>query len=163
MVDQEGAMNENQIVTQLPGDDSVLRLRAEFPNIKSEELFTYFTQPELLVKWWPQTAELEPHEAGRYTFTWPSMNWSLSGEYAAFEPGRRLEFTWQWEHEPKTPMRRVEIDFSDTALGSEIILTHGPYSRVEGDQADRDQADRLSHLEGWNHFLSRLGSVLTQG
>jgi uncharacterized protein YndB with AHSA1/START domain len=137
------------------GDDKrQLRLTAGYPHLTAAELFAYFTRPALLTEWWPPTAVLEPRPGGRYAFTWPAMDWTLSGEYLVFEPEQRLLFTCRWRHEPDLPERRVEIVVSNLDQGSQLQLTHEAY----GD-SEREQADRQSHLEGWTHFLERLWSA----
>lgn len=144
-------MTGTRFVTQMSRDSSHLKLAAVFPDINKEELFAYFTRPDLLTQWWPQSAELEAHRGGLYKFTWPAMEWVLYGEVIAFEPGEKFAFTWSWEHEPDTPPRLVEITFFDTAEGSEIVLSHGAYPE------DRiDQEEHQSHMEGWDHFLKKL-------
>lgn len=147
-------MIPTQPVMQLPSDNKQLMLKVEFPHFTAEELFAYFTQPALLVQWWPQAATIEPEVGGHYRLSWPAMNWHLSGEYTDFEPGQRLGFTWQWEYAPDMPGRQVDILLSPLAQGSQLKLTHSPYSDNE-----RDQIDRQSHLDGWNHFLARLWSL----
>jgi uncharacterized protein YndB with AHSA1/START domain len=148
-------MSSTQFVHQTPSDSSHLKLTAVFPGIKKDELFAYFTQPDLLTQWWPQSAELKPHRGGLYKFTWPAMEWTLYGEVVAFEPGEKLAYTWNWEHEPDTPTRLVEIEFHDTAEGSEIVLRHGAYP-----DDSIEEEEHQSHLEGWDHFLGKLRDLI---
>lgn len=139
---------------QLPGDDSEVRFEAAFPDTSPDRLFGYFTKPELLVQWWPQTAEVVPQAGGRYELAWPAMGWRLYGEYTEFEPGRRLGFTWQWDHQPELPVRQVDVEFTPAGDGTRLRLMHGVYGEGEAEAADRQ-----SHIDGWLFFLSRLQEV----
>jgi uncharacterized protein YndB with AHSA1/START domain len=83
------------------------------------------------------------------------MNWQLRGEYLQFDPGKTLDFTWHWEHEPNRPVRTVNIHFQPKASeGCEIILTHGTYMA-----SAEDQEERQGHIEGWTHFLGQLQKI----
>jgi uncharacterized protein YndB with AHSA1/START domain len=116
-----------------------------------QKAFDYFTRPELLTRWWPQEASVEPRAGGVYRMGWPAMNWELSGRYSIFEPAERLAFTWQWSHRPDLPARTVDVVFEPAGQGSRLTVTHGLY----GD-TDAEQDDRQSHIDGWIHFLSKL-------
>ena len=147
-------------VTQLPSGPNILLVEADFPAASPLTVFDYWTQPTLLQQWWPQEAELEPRAGGVYHLSWPQMNWRLRGVYTAFEPGKRLGFTWRWDHdEPDEPGREVLMVFEplppdapDRPVGTRLLLTHGPYSDTPADQELRIE----HHLAGWQHFLLRL-------
>jgi uncharacterized protein YndB with AHSA1/START domain len=98
-------------------------------------LFAYWTQSDLIRKWWPQ------------------RNWHLRGNYTAFEPGKKLAFTWRWDHDPEhIPVTEVVIAFVPlTDGGTRMTLTHDHFS----DSAE-GQEMRLSHLEGWEYFIGKL-------
>ena len=51
-------------VIQLPSGADKLVFEAEYPGIDPAELFTFWTEPDLLTRWWPQEAEIEPHIGG---------------------------------------------------------------------------------------------------
>ena len=135
----------------MPGDNSQLKLTAAFPQFSPEELFAFFTETELLQRWWPPQAAVEPRVGGAYHLSWPDMDWLLRGEITDFEPGRRLGFTWRWDHEPDLPTRQVDLVIEPAGAGSRLIITHGRY-----DERQRDQDDRQSHLDGWTYFLGQL-------
>jgi uncharacterized protein YndB with AHSA1/START domain len=75
-----------------------LVLVGDFPNMQPDLMFKFWTKPELIKKWWPKHAEIEPRVGGIYHFFWPHMNWHLRGNYITFEPGKKLSFTWKWDH-----------------------------------------------------------------
>ena len=138
---------------QVPSESDWLVMLSEFPTVTPEMLFDYWTQPELLQRWWPQEAEVEPRVDGAYHFSWPRMGWNLRGNYTAFEPGKNLAFTWKWDSEPElAPIRHVIVTFEMLAEGgTRISITHGPYNDFW-----EDQEERVGHLDGWTHFLGKL-------
>ncbi len=151
-------MSEAEAIVKLDSDSNRLVLQADFPQLTTEQLFAYFTEPELLCAWWTQGAELEPRPGGHYHFWWPAMDWHLRGEILEFVTGERLRFTWKWDHEPDMPLREVELTFTRRETGSRLILVHGFYT-----DTPVDQTDRREHLEGWLHYLMHLQKVLETG
>lgn len=151
----ENAPRHDAVVTEIPSPPDTLVVVAEFPHVLPNRLFAYWTQPELLRRWWPREVDLDPRAGGAYHLSWPEMGWNLRGQYTEVEPGRRLGFTWRWDHEPDAPPTRVDVDVEPFAdRGAKLTLTHGPYGHAEG-----DREMRAGHLEGWRHFLGRLQDV----
>lgn len=150
-------MVETQPITQVASDRTNLILEAIFPQFLPDDLFEHFTQPALLQRWWPAVAIVDAQPGGAYRLSWPELNWVLVGEYTHFEPGRRLGFTWHWEHEPHTPHRHVEITFTPQETGCRLRLVHSAYTPSEADQEERQ-----SHLDGWLHFLAQLHTLSVQ-
>ena len=144
-------------VTQVPSSNDRLIVTADILTLPPASVFDYWTKPALLCQWWPQEAEIEPHVGGNYHLCWPQMNWHLRGHYTSFEPGKRLAFTWKWDHDEEgTSIREVELLFEPLAEGgTKLMLTHGPYSESPEDQEVRIE----HHWEGWKHFLTRLQNL----
>jgi uncharacterized protein YndB with AHSA1/START domain len=138
----------------VPSDAARLVVQAEFPRLAPAALFEHFTRPELLRLWWPESAEVDPQPGGRYHFAWPGPNWHLRGEFTEFAPPARLAFTWAWDHEPDLPARHVHLTIEPAGAGSRLTVVHTAYTASQA-----DQADRVSHLEGWRHFLARLQAI----
>lgn len=147
-------------VNQLDTPRDCLELQAEFEEVEPAELFRYWTEPELLVQWWPNDAEVDGVRGGDYHLAWPNMEWHLRGTYSAFNPGQLLVFTWRWDHEPDTPTRVVTADFQplEGRTGTCLYLTHGYYR----EDVPHDAVERQGHLEGWQHFLARLQKVVAE-
>lgn len=139
---------------QLPSDLTTLIIETVFPDTNTEKVFNYWTQPALLQKWWPQEAEIEPQNGGQYHLSWPKMNWHLRGHYTCFEPGKRLTFTWFWDHDVEGSYETVvDVTLEGTPDGeTRMLLTHGPYAETPEEQNLRLE----HHLAGWLHFLPRL-------
>lgn len=145
------------MLREIPSGTDTLVLSGDFP-APPETVFRFWTEPALLTQWWASDAEIEPREGGAYLFSWPQMDWRLRGRYLAFDPNRRIAFTWAWDHEPDTPERRVEVHFDPAGDGTRVTITHGPYGASSGEQEDRQ-----SHLEGWQYFAGRLVEALGSG
>jgi uncharacterized protein YndB with AHSA1/START domain len=144
-------MSEQALIMQLDSDPSRVVLTADFPHLSPQAVFDYFTVAHLLARWWPPQAAVDGRVGGAYQLSWPAMNWELYGDYSQFEPGRRLAFSWHWQHEPELPTRQVEIGIEPWGQGSRLTLTHSRY-----DDSPADQSDRQSHIDGWFHFLRQL-------
>jgi uncharacterized protein YndB with AHSA1/START domain len=115
-----------------------------------EKLFDYWITSQLLTQWWPPEAEIEPCIYGSYHYFWPQMQWHLRGHFTDFEVGRKLAFTWQWDHYLQTT--HVIVDFASLAdNGTKLTVTHGDYS-----ESSEDQEARQGHIEGWLYFVGKL-------
>lgn len=147
-------LEASAMTTPLPTGTNRLLFEEEYPGITPAELFRYWTEPALLVSWWPQQAEVEPRAGGEYHLAWPGMDWHLRGRYLSFEPVERLSFTWHWDHEADVPMRYVDLYFEPLeGRGTMLSLMHSEYG-------GGDQAERQGHIEGWVHFLGKLQDVI---
>lgn len=152
--EQEGSTGTVKV---RPSSDDLLVVESEYPETEPDELFNYWTKPELLMQWWPVEAEVEPVAGGEYHFAWPEKDRHLRGEYTAYEPGRQLGFTWRWEHEPERPERNVTVQMAalkEGGKGTKVVVTHGRYS----DSAEESE-EKKEYLEGWTRFLERLGEA----
>lgn len=135
-------------------DNTAVHIEATFPQFTPQQLFDQLTQPKLLTQWWPQEAETDIQEGGTYALSWPAMNWTLRGEYTAVDRPARLAFTWNWDHQPELPERKVDITINAKEHGSSLSLQHGTYT-----DSAVDQEDRQSHIDGWLHFLKVLSDL----
>ena len=127
---------------------------AEFPGKNSTSLFDFWTNPELLSKWWPPVSELEPRVGGSYHFSWPQQNWHLRGKYTMFKRGEKLGFTWKWDHESVNETR-VTVSFKSLPQnGTRLTLQHEGYAKNKEDRKIRDE-----HIEGWMFFLGKLQEI----
>ncbi len=120
-------------VTEFPSGLDKAVVTATFPNCSPDSLFAYWVTPQLLTQWWPPEAEIEACLNGSYHYYWPQMQWHLRGHFTEFEPGRKLAFTWCWDHYPHTT--HVVVDFASLAEnGTHLTVMHGPYSDSGEDQ-----------------------------
>jgi len=119
----------------------------DFGGFTPEELFDYWTKPELIVQWWPKVAAVDPRVGGEYRFSWKET--ALYGTYTAFEPGVHLGFTWAWTHHPVEAGKPLQVDlyFMPVDNGIRLAVHHGPFELSQADQEARQGI-----IEGWIHF-----------
>ena len=132
-----------------------LILRADLAAFTPQEVFDHFTKKELLAAFWPPEAEVEAKVGGKYHLDWPGPGWKLRGTVRVWEPGRRLAFTWKWEHTPEAPELLMTIDLAPAeGGGTTVTLTQGPYR-----DTPEDARERSGHVRGWQDVFGRLRSL----
>ena len=124
---------------------------ADFPSLSPAQLFDHWTSTELLTKWWPPAADLEPKTGGTYHFSWPKQDWHLRGKYTMFDRGKTLGFTWKWDHEPIDATRVTLLFEAKSDGGTRLTLRHEGYSKNSESKKIRNE-----HIEGWTFFLGKL-------
>jgi uncharacterized protein YndB with AHSA1/START domain len=115
-----------------------------------ERVFTLLTDPDELVRWWPDAVELEPQVGGRVRLRFADGN-EITGRVTRFEPPRALGFTWT---SPSRPGAETQVDFSLVDLGErgcELTVTHGGWDGLE--------ELRPQHDRGWAHYLGLLAAL----
>ncbi len=141
-----------------------------------EQVFTAWTDPELLRRWLTGPGGRSPHAevdarvGGEFRITMTSRGarffaWLLRdesefvhmiGRYLEITPPERLVFTMGWEEFPFVHMDReastVTVDFIDRDGRTEVVLTHErqPNRRV-----------RVLHRIGWSGSLRNLEGALS--
>jgi uncharacterized protein YndB with AHSA1/START domain len=143
-------------VAQMPSGPEKLIMRGVYANVTPERMFDLWTKPELLTKWWPPKAEVDPKVSGAYLLSWPEAKWVLDGRITLFEPGKRFAFTWKWKHEePEAPEREVVITFAARKEGGTLLtIEHGPYADSASERKERE-----GHMAGWKSFGTRLAGM----
>lgn len=79
----------------------------------------------------------------------------MHGNYTAFDPGRKLGFSWTWNFDVDgyEPLQ-VVMTFEDTTGGCRMTIHHWPFEDTEeGQKARADTAG------GWVHFCDRLRAL----
>ncbi len=123
-----------------------VRLRGDLP-LSAERVFAALTEPNRLVTWWPDEAEVDLRVGGPYRLAWPKQDWTLRGRFLEVRAPARLRFTWSWDHDD-IPERTVTMDLVGSADRTELTIHHTCGSEEEGQ----------SYIEGWQFFVSRLVS-----
>jgi uncharacterized protein YndB with AHSA1/START domain len=120
-----------------------------------DRVFELFTEPDQLVKWWPDAVRLEPRVGGKMHMTFEGRG-EVWGEITTFEPGRALGFTWIRGVAPEITTR-VDVSFEDLGGGrTRVELVHSGWQAVP----DELVAEwRTIHDVGWKHFLSCLSDL----
>jgi uncharacterized protein YndB with AHSA1/START domain len=117
-----------------------------------DELFRFWTTPELLVTWWgpegvdiPEHAlDIRPGGAWRTTMRQPNgTRHTVSGTYLEIDPPRRLVFTWAWEDAAGRRGHETVVDvrFESAPGGTRLVLHQARF-------LDRESRDR--HQHGWS-------------
>ena len=114
-----------------------------------ELVFRFFTDAELLRRWLCRHAELDPRPGGAFTLNVTGTH-ITRGEFRELEPGRRLVFTWLFDHvQPPIPTT-VEVTLTPVGRGTHVRLRH--YGLAHRTLRDR-------HAGGWEHYLPRLAAA----
>ncbi|GAA4596914.1 hypothetical protein GCM10023194_70330 [Planotetraspora phitsanulokensis] len=110
----------------------------------AERVWEAVSTPEGLAHWFPSTVELEPHAGGKITFSGDPNLEAMTGTVLAFEPPRRLAFSWGGD----------ELRFNVESIDAE----HCRLTLVNVLEA-RDTAAR--NAAGWTVCLAELGKHLS--
>ena len=143
----------------MPGPQSETRLVEREVRIEAgpERVFSYFTDPEKMVRWMGVGATLDPRPGGVFVVD-TIGDYFFEGEYVAIEPHSRVVFTWGYgnfpdEENPLPPgSSTVEIELVPDGEATIVRLTH----RVPA------QLDAF-HTIGWEHYLGRLATAAAGG
>ena len=73
------------------------------------------------------------------------------GEFIVIKPGRKLVYSWAWEHNPDE-QSLVTVEFRPVANGTELKLTHEKL-------ADHESVKR--HAAGWEGMLPTIDTLLS--
>jgi len=126
-----------------------------------EQVFSYWTDPNLLVKWWgPEgcdipTSKFDLRSGGHWTTTmsWPSGNKAtVSGVYRKIDPPRGLEFTWAWDDQngQRGHETIVTITCDPAPGGTRLVLFQREFLTRER----RDQ-----HGAGWSSSFNKMTNL----
>lgn len=110
------------------------------------DVFPYLTDPDLIVRWMGDWAELDPTPGGKFVVDINGV--PIRGAYLVVEPPHRVVFSWGAAGSDVLGpgSTTVEISLRPDGEGTLLELAH------------RDlPADELEkHGVGWGHFLARL-------
>ena len=141
-------------------NDRVLELERLIP-ATPERLFAYWTEPDLLVKWFgPEGFDIPSHRldvrpGGRWSTTMRAPDGKLrtvSGIYNTVDPPRRLVFTWGWDDDSGVRGHETEVTvtFEPTPGGTRLKLVQ---------QVFQGKEVRDLHNGGWAGSFNKLQRV----
>lgn len=123
-----------------------------------EDVFGYFTDPDLHLLWSGIAVELDPRPGGAYVVSFAGSG-EIRGEYVELEPPRRLVLNWGWSGAGDSPMSeiapgstRVEIEFLPEGDGTLVRVRHTGFPSVASAEAT---------TWGWATYIDRLVAVCT--
>ncbi|MBV9104310.1 MAG: DUF899 family protein [Candidatus Eremiobacteraeota bacterium] len=122
-------------------------IRIEAPR---ERVFQLIASRDEMRRWFRPTV-FDPRIGGQVEFTFPfDGEESVSrGEITAYEPPKRLAFTWSWESSPGANTE-VVFDLIDEGGSTLLRLTHTGF-------VDEEKAS--GHEKGWGYWMDRLATV----
>ena len=123
---------------------------------RPETVFAFFIDPDKMILWKGQRAELDPRPGGVYRVEM-SDKIIARGEYVEIDEPRRVVFTWGWEgqeesegpHAVPPGSSRVEVSLEPDGDGTLVRLRH----------LDLPEESREIHGQGWDLYLGRLASA----
>ena len=119
-------------------------------------VFAHWTDASLMARWFCaddtilREVEVDPRLGGRFHIVMQEGEdgeiHDVSGNFKAFEPDRRLVFSWAWITMPE---RESEVTIELRAIdgGTEMTFTHAQFA---------DERARDAHQQGWTQILTRL-------
>jgi len=114
-----------------------------------EEVFPYFTDADLFVRWMGDWAKLEPAAGG--VFAADINGVPIRGEYVVVEPPHRLVFTWGAAGSEVLPAGSTTVEVTLAAEGDETLL--------ELFHRDLPADEVPKHASGWAHYLARIAET----
>lgn len=119
-----------------------------------ETIFSFFTDPEKVVRWHGLSATLDPRPGGVFQVEVLTSH-TARGEFVEVEPPGRVVFTWGWDGGGPVPPGSSTVEITLTPDGEDTVvrLVH------RGLPAEAVQR----HGEGWSHYLPRLQQAAVGG
>ncbi|HTW54924.1 MAG TPA: SRPBCC domain-containing protein [Thermoplasmata archaeon] len=127
-----------------------------FVRAPPDRVYAAFTDPQQLVRWLCDHAEIDLRPGGRYALGWTGGP-THTGTVAALAPGRSVSLRWTWPN--------VELEGTEFSLATEP-KDDGALLRVDhtGFPLDPRWVDLYGGAEwGWTYFAMNLKSVLETG
>ena len=124
--------------------------------------FDYFTRD--IGRWWPLATHscaednaagvaFEPRAGGRLVETARDGTEHPWGTVSAWEPGRRIAFSWHPGRDPATA-QWIEVAFRANPAGTRVTLLHGGWETL----GERAATSREGYTHGWQTvFTQRFG------
>jgi len=115
-------------------------ISTSFP-FSSEAVFTAFTNARQIAAWSGQGGKIQPTIGGKIEL----FDGWIKGIVLAYEPGKRLSFTWkpsEWAKENQASI--VTCHFKPIKTGTELTLKHSGFP---------NDSELQSHKKGWTEFV----------
>jgi uncharacterized protein YndB with AHSA1/START domain len=118
-----------------------------FIECRPETLFSFFIDPDKMVRWMGRHILLEPRIGGKYRIDVNGSDIAM-GEYLEITPFEKIVMTWGWEKSKVVPPGSSKVEFRLTPKenGTNLVLTH----------YDLPVEEIPSHQQGWAHYMPRI-------
>jgi len=133
-----------------------------------EVVYEVISRPEHLRQWWPDDAVLDPVPGAAGRLVWngggaePAMVVPMTVVDA--DPPRRFSFRWCYD-DGATPVPGnsllVTFELVPTGEGTTVRLTEAGFREL-GWEAAVLEAAYQEHIEGWDHYVPRLGEYVAR-
>ena len=118
-----------------------------------ELLFRFFIDVALLERWLRVQAEVDPRFGGGIILNVTGSH-TTRRTFLVLEPGRRLVYTWLFDHVRRPVPTEVVVAFTPVGRGTQVRLRHHGFV---------DQSTTDHHAAGWAHYGARLAVVAAGG
>ena len=121
-----------------------------------EKVFDAITNPQVLVQWLANRAELSTEKGGRYLLGWTDGP-THTGEILEYERGKSVALAWEWPGvDLKGTVFRLSVEPKDD--GTLFHVEHSGFPMLE------EWTDLYGGAEwGWTYFAMNLKSLLETG
>jgi uncharacterized protein YndB with AHSA1/START domain len=126
-----------------------------------ELVFSALTEPEKLVMWFQDEADLDVRAGGHIRLVtlkekhpeWNlEKNYYMEGTITQFVPNKRLSYSWKFKDTPNFPETLVTWELEQISPNKTLVkLSHAGFSGKE-----KGNFSVESHNEGWTEALDKL-------
>lgn len=129
-----------------------------------EVVFEVISRPEHMREWWPDDASFEPVPGAPGELVWREADTghTTTVEFGVVDvdPPRRFSFQWCYrEPDRKGLALLVTFDLVPTDGGTTIHMTETGFRAMGWEVAVLEETYQ-DHVNGWNHFIPRLGTYI---
>jgi uncharacterized protein YndB with AHSA1/START domain len=111
-----------------------------------EQVFEYFTKPELLVRWMGDAARLDATSGGIFSVDINGV--LIRGHFVRVEPPKLIEIAWGEAGNEAMPPGATRLLVTLEAVGAQ--------TRIRLEHSGLTLAEATKHAVGWPHFVERL-------
>jgi uncharacterized protein YndB with AHSA1/START domain len=146
----------------MENNSSNLSVSRQF-NCSKETLYSAWTQPEQLKKWWKPMGNTltdvvnDIKEGGEVRYVFAENRLTIDGKYEKVQGHDLMEYTWNWhmisEPIPDAPYK-LSVRFEGDENNSNISITQTGF---------KDDESVQPHKKGWEQGLQQLQDYLSKG
>lgn len=143
-------------MTSEPGQS--LRFQRQF-DLPPDRMFELWTEPEAVKRWFGgsgtlvKDVEIDLRVGGSYRIIVQVETGEMVvyGQFQEVRPPKELVYTWTMESpQVRSPETTVRVEFHAKESGTELTLTHGPFTLPELQQL---------HAQGWEACFEALKTL----
>jgi uncharacterized protein YndB with AHSA1/START domain len=146
----------------MESNSSNLNVSRQF-SCSKEALYSAWTQPEQLKKWWKPMGNTltdvvnDIKEGGEVKYVFAGNRLTIDGKYEKVQEHGLLEYTWNW-HMTSEPIQeapyKLSVQFDGDENNSTISITQTGF---------KDDESVQPHKKGWEQSLHQLQDYLSNG